>query len=113
LAAQSWDAKDDWIALVDQLPAAYSTGGRTSYLRQCIKIHKRSERPWLYLALDYADLGDREKALAALKKTYANRQLEVLYLLIDPELDPLRSDPRFQELVRKVGFPQNSSAKTS
>jgi TolB-like protein/DNA-binding winged helix-turn-helix (wHTH) protein/Tfp pilus assembly protein PilF len=112
LAAQSWDAKDDWIALVDQLPAAYSTGGRTSYLRQCIKIHKRSERPWLYLARDYADLGDRAAALAALNKSYENRELEVLYMLVDPELDPLRSDPRFQELIRRVGFPESSSGET-
>jgi tetratricopeptide (TPR) repeat protein len=109
LALQSWDAKNDWIALVDQLPAAYATGGRTGYLRQSIKIHQRSERPWLYLARDYADLGDREAALAALNKSYENRHLEVLWLLVDPELDPLRSDPRFQELVRKVGFPQPSS----
>ena len=107
-ALQSWDAKNDWIALVDQLPAAYSKGGRTGYLRQCVKIHERSNRPWYYLALDYADLGDREAALAELNKSYENRQLEMLYLLVDPELDALRSDPRFQELIRKVGFPQTS-----
>jgi len=105
-ALQSWDAKNDWIALVDQLPAAYSNGGRTGYLRQCIKIHERSERPWFYLARDYADLGNRDAALAALNKSYENRHLEVLWLLVDPELDPLRSDPRFQELLGKIGFPR-------
>ena len=69
-AVQSWsESDDDWMALVDQLPAAYSNGGRTGYLRQCIKIHERSERPWLYLARDYADLGDRDRALAALNKS--------------------------------------------
>jgi TolB-like protein/DNA-binding winged helix-turn-helix (wHTH) protein/Tfp pilus assembly protein PilF len=104
-ALQSWDAKNDWIALVDQLPAAYSKGGRTGYLRQCIKIDEHSERPWFYLARDYADLGNREAALAALNKSYENRHLEVLWLLVDPELDPLRSDPRFQELIGKIGFP--------
>ena len=108
-ALQSWDAKNDWIALVDQLPAAYSNGGRTGYLRQCVKIHERSERPWFYLARDYADLGNREAALAALNKSYENRHLEVLWLLVDPELDPLRSDPRFQQLTREIGFPQSSS----
>ena len=51
---------------------------------------------------------EREEALAALNKAYENRQLEVLYLLVDPELDPLRSDLRFQELVGKIGFPQTS-----
>jgi TolB-like protein/DNA-binding winged helix-turn-helix (wHTH) protein/Tfp pilus assembly protein PilF len=112
LAIQSWDAKGDWVALVDQLPGAYSTGGRTGYLHQCIKIHERSERPWLYLARDYADLGDRERALAALNKSYENHHFEVLWLLDDPELDPLRSDPRFQELVKKIGFPQASAVRT-
>jgi TolB-like protein/DNA-binding winged helix-turn-helix (wHTH) protein/Tfp pilus assembly protein PilF len=108
-ALQSWDAKNDWIALVDQLPAAYSKGGRTGYLRQCVKIDEHSERPWFYLARDYADLGNREAALAALNKSYENRHLEVLWLLVDPELDPLRSDPRFEELIGKIGFPQSSS----
>ena len=69
----------------------------------------RVSRPWYYLALGYADLGDREYALTALNKSYENRHLEVLWLLVDPELDPLRSDPRFQELVRKVGSGQPSS----
>lgn len=109
VALQSWDAKNDWMALVDQLPAAYSNGGRTGYLRQRVKIDEHSERPWFYLARDYADLGNREAALAALNKSYENRDLEVLWLLVDPELDPLRSDPRFQELIGKIGFPQTSS----
>jgi TolB-like protein/DNA-binding winged helix-turn-helix (wHTH) protein/Tfp pilus assembly protein PilF len=107
--AQLWDSDTDWTALVDQMAAAYSTGGRTAYLRQLVKIDERINRPWYYLALDYADLGDREAALAALNKSYENRQIELLELLVDPELDPLRSDPRFQELVRKAGFPQPSS----
>jgi tetratricopeptide (TPR) repeat protein len=106
---QLWDPKAEWTPLVDDLSAAYSTGGRTAYLRQCVKIHKRINRPWYYLALDYADLGDRKAALAALSKAYESRQLELLSLLVDPELDPLRSDPRFQELVREVDFPQRSS----
>jgi tetratricopeptide (TPR) repeat protein len=109
---QLWDPKADWTALVDQLSVAYSIGGWTAYLRQCLKIHEPIDRPWYYLALDYADLGDRKAAMVALNKAYENRQLEVLSLLVDPELDPLRSDPRFQELVEKIGFPQTSSGET-
>ena len=106
-AIQLWDTTGDFpIALVDELLAAYSTGGRTAYLRQCARIHEHIGRPWHYLARDYADLGDRETALAKLNRSYENREPELLWLLIDPELDPLRSDPRFQELVMRVGFPK-------
>ena len=112
LAFQLRDAKSDWTPLLDQLSTAYSTGGRTAYLRQIVKIHALIDRPWYYFALDYADLGDREAALAELNKAYENREIEVLYLLVDPELDPLRSDPRFQDLIGKIGFPQTSSGET-
>ena len=112
LTFQSRDAKSDWTPLLDQLSTAYSTGGRTAYLRQIVKIHALIDRPWYYSALDYADLGEREAALAELNKAYQNREIEVLYLLVDPELDPLRSDPRFQDLIGKIGFPQTSSGET-
>ncbi len=99
--------------LIDELPGAYSTGGKPGYLRQAINVHGQYGRPLYYLARDYADLGDRQAALAALNKSYENRDTELLWLLIDPELDPLRSDLRFQELVKKVGYPQNSSGQTA
>jgi TolB-like protein/DNA-binding winged helix-turn-helix (wHTH) protein/Tfp pilus assembly protein PilF len=102
--------KPELTRLVDELPGAYSGGGKAGYLRQVIKVHEQYARPLYYLARDYADLGDRQAALAALNKSYENRDTELLWLLIDPELDQLRSDVRFQELVKKVGFPQQPSA---
>jgi TolB-like protein/DNA-binding winged helix-turn-helix (wHTH) protein/lipoprotein NlpI len=110
-AVQSWGT-DDLVTLVDQLPAAYSKGGSKGYLRHCVKIHEHYARPWFYLAGDYGALGDRENALIALNKSYENRDIELLSLLVDPDLDFLRSDSRFQELIRKVGYPQSSSART-
>jgi TolB-like protein/DNA-binding winged helix-turn-helix (wHTH) protein/Tfp pilus assembly protein PilF len=109
-ALQLWDSKGDLAALVDKLPEAYSAGGKAGYLRQCIRIHEHLGRHWLYLARDYADLNDREAALESLNRSYQNREVELLWLLVDPELDPLRSDPRFQDLTRRIGFPQNQSA---
>ncbi len=53
----------------------------------------------------HAALGEKDKAFAELNKAYENREFFMILLKVDPRLDPLRDDPRFQELLRKVGFP--------
>ena len=59
------------------------------------------------LATLYAGLSDKEKTLAALERAYAAHDLQLQYLAADPDLDSLRAEPRFQDLIRKVGLPQN------
>jgi tetratricopeptide (TPR) repeat protein len=55
----------------------------------------------------YADLGDKEQAFRWLRTAYQERDsLLLLGLKTDFSLDPIRSDPRFAELVRRVGLPQ-------
>ena len=54
----------------------------------------------------YADLGDKENAFRWLNIAYRERDLLLITLKTDFLLDPIRSDPRFAELVRKVGLPQ-------
>jgi hypothetical protein len=56
------------------------------------------------LAPVYAQLGDREQAFSCLEKAYEKHEDWIITILVDPELDPLRSDPRFQELVRRIGL---------
>ncbi len=58
------------------------------------------------LAILYAALGDREKAFVSLEKAYTGRDFKLNDLKVEPAYDPLREDPRFQELLKKVGFPQ-------
>ena len=55
------------------------------------------------IALVYAGLGEKDEAFAWLEKSFAARDKGLTYLKIDPCLDPLRSDSRFQDLVRRVG----------
>ena len=52
----------------------------------------------------YAALGEKELALSALEKGVAARSPLMPYLKVDPILDSLRDDPRFNELLRKIGF---------
>jgi serine/threonine-protein kinase len=56
------------------------------------------------LALLHAALGDTEKALASLETAYEARDLQLQYLGVHPGYDPLRADPRFQDLVKRVGL---------
>jgi eukaryotic-like serine/threonine-protein kinase len=53
----------------------------------------------------YMALGDTNRAFYFLEKAYAERETIVSSLGRDPDLDPLRSDPRFQELLRRMNFP--------
>lgn len=59
------------------------------------------------LATVYAGLGEKDKAIQFLQKAYDERSLEISSnLKADLRLDNLRSDPRFQDLARRIGLPQ-------
>ena len=55
-------------------------------------------------AVVYVGLGDKQHALDWLEKAYENHELWILLLKSDPMYDPRRSDPRFQDLIRRVGL---------
>jgi serine/threonine-protein kinase len=57
------------------------------------------------IALIYLGLDDRQRALDYLEKAVELRSPMVLWLKTDPRFDKIRSDPRFQALMRRIGFP--------
>jgi len=58
------------------------------------------------LALVYIGLRETDEAMKALEQAYSEHATLMSYLKMDPRLDPLRSNPRFQELLRNMRFPQ-------
>ena len=58
------------------------------------------------LAILYVGLGDQEGAIASLERAYAAHDLQMQALKVDPHYDSLRPDPRFQDLMRRVGLPR-------
>jgi TolB-like protein/Flp pilus assembly protein TadD len=56
------------------------------------------------LAMVYVGLGERDNAFAELEKAYESRSWYMTWLKVAPELDPLRGDSRFTDLLRRVGF---------
>jgi serine/threonine protein kinase/TolB-like protein/Tfp pilus assembly protein PilF len=57
-------------------------------------------------AVLYVGLGDKDGAIGLLEKAYAVHDLQMQYLKVDPHYDRLRGDPRFVDLMKKVGLPQ-------
>ena len=95
------------LAEVDK---AYRVQGYEGILRKQIEFDEQNARRGLMasanLPINYLKLGDKEKALYWLKKAYENHTRDLIYLRVEPQYDPLRSDPRFQDLQRRIGFPQ-------
>ena len=59
------------------------------------------------MALMNASAGNRDKAFAWLERAFEERSVNMPFLKVHPLLEPLHSDPRFQNLVRRVGFPDH------
>jgi tetratricopeptide (TPR) repeat protein len=57
------------------------------------------------VAAIYVGLGEKEQAFDWLKKAFDEGNTELTFLKVDPRLDPLRDDRRFQELLDRAGFP--------
>jgi len=57
-----------------------------------------------HLAAWYAELGDKERAMALLERAYQEHDPWLPMDLAAPRLDPLRSDPRFQDLLHRIGL---------
>ena len=58
------------------------------------------------MAATYARLGEKDQAFACLEKTYAERSPMLMAIESRPDLDSLRADPRFADLLRRAGFDQ-------
>jgi tetratricopeptide (TPR) repeat protein len=85
-----------------------AAGRRSEALELAAGVKERSKREYvsLYeLSKLYLALADREQALQLLQTAFEARDPRMIYIKVDPELDALRSEPRFQELVRRMNFP--------
>ena len=75
-------------------------------LEQDLEESKRELSVGFELAEIYAQLGKKDQAFAWLEKAFEERSFMMLYLKTAPNLDPLRSDPRYADLLRRVGHTQ-------
>ena len=95
-------------AFKSNLAHAYAVAGRRSDAVAILnELKDRSKHEFLNpseIALIYVGLGQKDQAMVWLEKAYEGRFDPVI--LTWPAFDPLRSDPRFHDLVRRIGLPQ-------
>ena len=85
------------------------SGNRGKALKALGELDALSKRmyfsPYLVAGI-YAGLGEKEQAFKWLQRSYDGHEVWLTWLKVDPVLDSLRSDPRFQDLLRRVGLAQ-------
>lgn len=56
------------------------------------------------ILMAYVAMDEKDKALALLDRSYQDHSISLTSLKVEPAFDPLRNDPRFQDLLRRVGL---------
>jgi adenylate cyclase len=104
------DTLPAWAPAATHIDIAYTYAlmGRIEDALQQLKIARDRERltglrPF-QAARVYAGLDDREKLFEWLEKSYEQHEISMLGLRVDPTFDPVRDDPRFVALLKKMGL---------
>jgi TolB-like protein/Tfp pilus assembly protein PilF len=82
-------------------------GDKTGAQQMLAKLEETSQAryvPALYFAAVYTGLGDKDHTFQWLEKAFKEQDDHLVYLGVDPMADPLRGDPRFQELMKRSGL---------
>ena len=94
----------------EELRGIFEKKGYPGYLRKDAEIYE-AEGDFYDAGTDHALLGEKDAAFADLQKAVDEGQ-QVDDMKLDPELDNVRSDPRFADLLRRIGLPQKCLART-
>jgi TolB-like protein/Tfp pilus assembly protein PilF len=81
------------------------SGKKSEALAGLAELQDRAKRQYVPpydIALIYVGLGEKEKAFAWLEKAYNDHSTEMIYFKVEPMLAPLRSDSRYQDLLRRM-----------
>jgi tetratricopeptide (TPR) repeat protein len=95
---------------VASLAHAFALAGKRAEAEKLLaELRDRSGREYVssYLIAEiYLALGEKEAAFKSLDRAYDEQSIDLVLAKVDPRLNPLHDDPRYQELLKKIGFPQ-------
>jgi hypothetical protein len=90
------------------LAYALAKGGKSAdgraVVEDLVRLSERRYVPGSSIAIAFNGFGDREKALAWLEREFQEHDVRLIFLKVDPKWNNLRSEPRFQDLMRRIGL---------
>ena len=96
--------------MIAALGHAYAKAGKRNEAKRILdQLQKFSAVRYVSsfeVAAIYVALGEREQAFQRLETSYKERSFHLINLKVRPEFAPLRLDPRFQDLARRIGLPR-------
>ena len=106
------DAVEFWAKILDQLDPeaakqyrdAYQTNGWSGFVHERIARFDHGQQAYYAGATYNAMAGDKDKAFEYLERSLQRREVWLAGLRVDPRLDALRDDPRFDQFVKRVGL---------
>jgi tetratricopeptide (TPR) repeat protein len=94
--------------ILSALAYAYAVSGRRADAQKILdELNELSQEKYVAAesrAMMYAGLGEKDKAFKWLAKGYEDREFFMNFVRVDPTFDPLRSDPRFADLLRRMNL---------
>ena len=105
-----WPDRDEgpwrlaWRAAADGRSGHAEEAGRALAKLEQVSGSRADRIPMLLMA--YAGTGQKERVIELLQKAYSEHSNAVVQIKVDPMYDPIRNDPRFEDLLRRVGLEQ-------
>ncbi|MDX6710813.1 MAG: eukaryotic-like serine/threonine-protein kinase, partial [Blastocatellia bacterium] len=85
---------------------SFAKGAWQGFLRKITEERTRLKLYPYFVATFFAELGEKDKAFAKLSEAIKTKDQHTAWMKVDPYMNPLRDDPRFQEVLKKAGFPE-------
>ena len=93
-----------------ELAVAYAVSGRTKEAQAMIKelevLYRNKQAEGKDIAIVYASLGDKDKAFEWLEKDFSSRTVSLPEIRWSSGWEPLRDDPRYKDLLKRIGLPE-------
>lgn len=96
--------KEHWVKQIAEQKAIYQQGDLRKFLEPDRSAKVSDPSGFYQRAMGYAFLGEKEKVLDDLERAYQDKAFLLTFVKADPVFDPLRSEPRYQAILRKMNL---------